>query len=172
MAQVDYLLPAAHHVSAADEHYLSSLHSRYVPSPAVGVTIPHKHVLSEDDATGASSLPTPPPEDLELSEFPSSLPFVGIPGLPHLSSGPPSDLIRKRILQATFEAEMSEGEADKAFFVADLSKVYQQFVRWRHNLPEIEPFYGEETQNLSRASIFLILRPLINQPSSAIQIPM
>jgi hypothetical protein len=141
MAHVDYLLPAASHVPAADEEFLTSLHNYYVPPPAVGLSIAHKHIPPEDDATGASSLPTPPPEDLESGEFPS-FPLVAIPGLPHLSADPPGDLIRSLILQATFEAEMDEAAAQKAFFVADLGRVYQQFSRWRHCLPDIEPFYG------------------------------
>ncbi|KAI0077813.1 ornithine decarboxylase [Panus rudis PR-1116 ss-1] len=42
-------------------------------------------------------------------------------------------------------AELSaEGEpdAEKAFFVADLSYVYHQHLRWKKNLPEIEPYYA------------------------------
>lgn len=143
MAQVDYLLPAASHVPAAGEEYLNSLHSCYISPPAVGVSIAHKHGPPEDDATGAASLPTPPPEVLESGEFPSSRPLVAIPGLPHLSADAPGDLIRSMILQANFEVEMGEASAQKAFFVADLGRVYRQFSRWRHYLPDVEPFYGE-----------------------------
>ncbi|KAI0833851.1 ornithine decarboxylase [Trametes gibbosa] len=35
-----------------------------------------------------------------------------------------------------------EVDAEKAFFVADLSNVYKQHQRWRKFLPEIEPFYA------------------------------
>ncbi|KAF8322616.1 ornithine decarboxylase [Clavulina sp. PMI_390] len=37
---------------------------------------------------------------------------------------------------------MNEPDAERAFFVADLSKVYQQYTRWRRCLPDIEPFYA------------------------------
>ncbi|EIN03932.1 ornithine decarboxylase [Punctularia strigosozonata HHB-11173 SS5] len=33
-------------------------------------------------------------------------------------------------------------DAEKAFFVADLSAVYRQHQRWKHCLPDIEPFYA------------------------------
>ncbi|KAI0363856.1 ornithine decarboxylase [Pilatotrama ljubarskyi] len=35
-----------------------------------------------------------------------------------------------------------EPDAEKAFFVADLSSVYKQHERWKKHLPEIEPFYA------------------------------
>ncbi|RDX46258.1 ornithine decarboxylase [Lentinus brumalis] len=35
-----------------------------------------------------------------------------------------------------------EPDAEKAFFVADLSAVYKQHERWKKLLPEIEPFYA------------------------------
>jgi len=145
MAQVQYLLPAASHVPAAEEEFLNSLPSAtyYVPPPALSVDTGRKHVPTEDKVARASSLPTPPPDNFEASEFPSSLLFLTIPGLPYLFSGPPDQLMRERILQATFEADMNEGETDKAFFLADLGKVYKQFTRWRRCLPEVEPFYGE-----------------------------
>lgn len=43
-------------------------------------------------------------------------------------------------------AEMAadgEPDAEKAFFVADLSYVYRQHIRWKTFLPEVEPFYGK-----------------------------
>lgn len=147
MAQVETLRPAAApHVSAAEkEYFLNSLHGMYgVPISSVGVPDLHKYILTaEEDFTGASSLPTPPAEESATSEFPSTQPFVAVPGLPHLSAGAPGDLMRSRILQAAFDAEMDEADAERAFFVADLSKVYEQFIRWRRCLPEIEPFYGK-----------------------------
>lgn len=146
MAQVDVLHPlAAPHVSAAEQRYIPDpLPSRFAVSTSpVGATIAYRYApATEEDFTGASSLPTPPPEEPTAGEFPSTLPVVAVPGLPRLSSGAPSDLIRSRILQAAFDAEMNEADAERAFFVADLSKVYEQFIRWRRCLPEIEPFYG------------------------------
>lgn len=149
MAQVDVLIPAGHHSSAHDRGYgLDFISNRIaVSSSPVGITIAHRYVPSSvDDLTGASSLPTPPPEEQPpaavTDEYPSTLPVVDVPGLPKIWAGAPSDLIRSRILQAAFDAEMDEVDAERAFFVADLSKVYSQFTRWRRCLPEIEPFYG------------------------------
>ncbi|KAH8094502.1 ornithine decarboxylase [Cristinia sonorae] len=45
-------------------------------------------------------------------------------------------------MKAAELAMEGEPDAEKAFFVADLSYVYQQHVRWKKNLPEIEPFYA------------------------------
>jgi ornithine decarboxylase len=33
-------------------------------------------------------------------------------------------------------------ELDSSFFIADIGEVYRQFVRWKRNLPRIEPFYA------------------------------
>lgn len=142
MAQVDYLIPAAPHVSAAEQGYLDTLHSRYVHATPVNVVVGQRCLSAEEDLAGASSLPTPPPEELEIGGFPPTEPFVAVPGLPRLSSGSPEDLIRSRILQAVFDAQMNEVDAERAFFVADLSKVYEKFMRWRYCLPNVDPFYG------------------------------
>lgn len=148
MAQVDVLIPSGahlHHTLAHDQGYGLEYASRYaVSSSPVGITIAQRCVPSAvDDFTGASSLPTPPEEPVAGgAEYPSTHPEVAIPGLPALSSGASDDLLRSRILQAAFDAEMDEADAERAFFVADLSKVYAQFVRWRRCLPDIEPFYA------------------------------
>ncbi|KAJ7473321.1 ornithine decarboxylase [Mycena latifolia] len=38
-------------------------------------------------------------------------------------------------------ADTQEMDAEKAFFVGDLSRVYRQHLRWKLSLPDIEPFY-------------------------------
>lgn len=35
-----------------------------------------------------------------------------------------------------------EAGVEDAFFVADLGEVYRQHMRWKINLPRVEPFYG------------------------------
>ncbi|EIM90744.1 ornithine decarboxylase [Stereum hirsutum FP-91666 SS1] len=45
-------------------------------------------------------------------------------------------------MRAARLAALHEPDAEKAFFVADLSAVYRQFERWKRCLPEIEPFYA------------------------------
>jgi hypothetical protein len=39
-------------------------------------------------------------------------------------------------------------DAEKAYFVADLSYVYNQYQRWKRCLPEVEPFYGTRTRHV------------------------
>jgi hypothetical protein len=47
-------------------------------------------------------------------------------------------------------------DAEKAYFVADLSYVYNQYQRWQRCLPEIEPFYGAHTHHVQDAFLSLI----------------
>jgi ornithine decarboxylase len=47
-------------------------------------------------------------------------------------------------------------DAEKAYFVADLSYVYNQYQRWKRCLPEIEPFYGARTRPVHDAFPWLI----------------
>ncbi|KAF8638960.1 hypothetical protein AX17_001821 [Amanita inopinata Kibby_2008] len=64
------------------------------------------------------------------------------PGLPPLLSGHSDIHLRDGIMNASRLAAASEPNAEKAFFVADLSHVYRQFQRWTRCLPEIQPFYA------------------------------
>lgn len=137
MAQVDFLLPTSafefqHHSNIDDmitrTHYLPITRNWGVPL--------------DDDGMGASSLPTPPLE-LEHIDHSVSAPAVNIPGLPALSSCSPVALLRSRILQAAVDAEANQPNAERAFFIADLSQVYKQFERWKRCLPNVEPFYGQ-----------------------------
>ncbi|KAI0703841.1 ornithine decarboxylase [Cytidiella melzeri] len=45
-------------------------------------------------------------------------------------------------MRASEMAVDGELDAEKAFFVADLSHVYRQHLRWESFLPEVEPFYA------------------------------
>ena len=64
------------------------------------------------------------------------------PSLPPLHSGHPEVHLRNGIMNASRLSVAHEPDAEKAFFVADLSQVYQQHQRWKVALPEIQPFYG------------------------------
>ena len=66
-----------------------------------------------------------------------------IPGLPPLLRGHRDVHLRQGVMQAAELSAEGEPDAEKAFFVADISYVYQQHLRWKKNLPEIEPFYGK-----------------------------
>ncbi|KZT06067.1 uncharacterized protein LAESUDRAFT_654444 [Laetiporus sulphureus 93-53] len=67
---------------------------------------------------------------------------VTIPGLPPLLRGHPNIHLRNGVINALHLAIAGESDAEKAFFVADLSRVLQQHKRWMANLPEIQPFYA------------------------------
>jgi len=45
-------------------------------------------------------------------------------------------------MNASRLAADNQPDAEKAFFVADLSQVYRQHQRWKLCLPEIQPFYA------------------------------
>lgn len=70
---------------------------------------------------------------------------VTIPGLPPLHRGHSDIHLRNGVMTALHLAADAEPDAEKAFFVADLSYVFQQHLRWKRNLPEIIPFFGEST---------------------------
>lgn len=67
---------------------------------------------------------------------------VTIPGLPPLLRGHPEVHLRNGVMNAIQLAAEGETDAEKAFFVADLSYVLKQHERWKASLPEIQPFYG------------------------------
>ncbi|THH18964.1 hypothetical protein EW146_g2110 [Bondarzewia mesenterica] len=62
--------------------------------------------------------------------------------LPPVYHGHPDVHLREGIMRAARLAVDHEPDAEKAFFVADLSHVYRQHERWKRCLPEIEPFYA------------------------------
>ncbi|KAJ3802153.1 ornithine decarboxylase [Lentinula aff. detonsa] len=64
------------------------------------------------------------------------------PSLPSLHIGHPEVHLRNRIMNATQLANDGEPDAERAFFVADLSQVYRQHQRWVSCLPEITPYYA------------------------------
>lgn len=75
------------------------------------------------------------------------------PSLPPLLIGHSDVHIRNGIMNALRMAAAQVPDAEKAFFVADLSQIYQQHKRWRACLPEIIPFYGAHAPCFSRTLI-------------------
>lgn len=67
------------------------------------------------------------------------------PGLPPLLRGHPDVHLRNGVIHAAHLSAAGVPDAEKAYFVADLSYVYNQYQRWKRFLPEIEPFYGART---------------------------
>lgn len=68
---------------------------------------------------------------------------VSFPGLPPLLRGHSDIHLRAGVMRASRLAAHHEVDAEKAFFVADLSFVYKQHLKWMRHLPHIEPFYGK-----------------------------
>ncbi|XP_006454865.1 ornithine decarboxylase [Agaricus bisporus var. bisporus H97] len=64
------------------------------------------------------------------------------PDLPPLFRGRPDVHLRNGILNARVLASSGVPDAEKAFFVGDLSVVYKQHMRWTRCLPDIQPFYA------------------------------
>ena len=64
-------------------------------------------------------------------------------GLPPVRRGHADIHLREGVMSAAELAADGEPDAEKAFFVADLSYVYMQHERWMRNLPEVQPFYGQ-----------------------------
>jgi ornithine decarboxylase len=83
---------------------------------------------------------TAPPTLLAHDADGDNKPFF--PDLPPLVVGRPEVHLRNGIMKAARASAAYEPDAERAFFVADLSQVYLQHLRWKKNLPEIEPFYG------------------------------
>ncbi|KAG6816668.1 hypothetical protein H0H87_004028 [Tephrocybe sp. NHM501043] len=79
------------------------------------------------------SAPNDLPTDQEIHIFPS---------LPPLYHGHPEFHLRAGVMRAARLAEAHKPDAEKAFFVADLSQVYLQHQRWVANMPEIQPHYA------------------------------
>jgi ornithine decarboxylase len=88
--------------------------------------------------------PADPPPDDDHVFLPLDQPWAEdiFPGLPPLARGRPEVHLRNGIMNAQLLAAAGEPDAEKAFFVADLSVVYRQHMRWTRCLPEIQPFYG------------------------------
>ncbi len=72
-----------------------------------------------------------------------------IPGLPPLHHGHPDIHLRNGVIRATQLSVDGEPDAEKAFFVADLSYTLQQHLKWKKFLPEIHPFYGKSLYHTS-----------------------
>lgn len=43
----------------------------------------------------------------------------------------------------SIDSDHCEPGGEDAFFVGDLGEIYRQHMRWKRNLPRVEPFYGK-----------------------------
>lgn len=121
MSQVQVL--AAHVPVDFDSHLSSSISISYNDK---ATAIVDRILVSGNDASATTE---------SIEDF-------SVPGLPPVHHGHPDTHLRNGVMQAGELAADGEPDAEKAFFVADLSYVYNQHLRWKRFLPEIEPFYG------------------------------
>jgi ornithine decarboxylase len=84
-------------------------------------------------------------------------PDILFPNLPPLHYGHPDFHLRNGVMRALSLAADGEPDAERAFFVADLSQVYLQWQRWRRCLPDIEPFFGMPPSSF-KAYVFRLRR--------------
>ncbi|KAL5485889.1 SPE1 [Sanghuangporus weigelae] len=106
-------------------------------------------VRSQEDLFGSTA-------EISINGFPSTSPSIPssvndlhntcedvlIPHMPPLLRGHAELHLRNGVMRASRLSAMHEPDAEKAFFVADLSYVYKQHERWKRCLPAIEPFYA------------------------------
>lgn len=103
-------------------------------------------IRSQEESFGAAIhpivSPTSPIIARSLHDAHNADDEVRIPHMPPLLRGHSEVHLRNGVMRASRLAAVHEPDAEKAFFVADLSYVYKQHVRWKRCLPNIEPFYG------------------------------
>ena len=51
-----------------------------------------------------------------------------------------SNALQERI--DNIDSDNCEPGGEDAFFIGDLGEIYRQHMRWKRNLPRVEPFYG------------------------------
>ena len=62
-------------------------------------------------------------------------------GMPCVSTSSVEEVLKSRLFSLI--ADNYETENNDAFFVADLGEIYRQHLRWKTQLPRVEPFYGK-----------------------------
>lgn len=117
-------------ISSSDS--FSHYHENNLPWPT---NVLVNDILSSSPPLRVTATPFNPDSHIHAEE-------VIFPSLPPLLSGHPEVHVRNGIMNASRRAAGHEPDAEKAFFVADLSQVYNQHQRWKACLPEIQPFYG------------------------------
>lgn len=105
-------------------------------------SIPHSSASSRWVATNALVNDILSSSPLHLTTEGGTLDDHLFPDLPPLYHGHPEIHLRNGVINASQLAAQNVPDAEKAFFVGDLSQVYRQHQRWRACLPEVQPFYG------------------------------
>ena len=55
----------------------------------------------------------------------------------------------------SIDPDKCEAGGEDAFFVADLGEIYRQHMRWKVNLPRIEPYYGMQSSLCAYPTIYI-----------------
>lgn len=76
------------------------------------------------------------PLPLKLSKFPSST----VTDRPVINNTSIKNVIKQKL--ELYSSLKWESDQENAFFVCDLGEVYRQHLRWKSQLPRIEPFFG------------------------------
>ena len=126
MSQLD-VLPTPHAIDLVSPPYLTSV----IPSPSQKLPWAQSKSLPASIEGG----------DLRNDDVDDDCDII-FPGLPPLLRGHPDVHLRNGVIRAAHLSAAGVTDAEKAYFVADLSYVYNQYQRWKRRLPEIEPFYG------------------------------
>ncbi|TIB65573.1 hypothetical protein E3P78_00442 [Wallemia ichthyophaga] len=92
---------------------------------------PKNHVIRHN-------LPTPPPSH-SASPAPLDRQKCVYESLPNLYHGSTESQLAKQIKLLESHKDFAE---ENPFFVADISSVYKQQIRWKNELPRIEPFFA------------------------------
>ena len=108
-------------------------HSVWTHTRLVNLSSSPVDVVAPNARSFGMGLPSPPPERDEEGCFPT------------IHTEPVDFLIRSGIANAALAAAAHQPDAEAAFFVADLGHVYRQHLRWKRCLPNVTPFYGEQT---------------------------
>jgi ornithine decarboxylase len=135
MSQVQTLTYCPPHHSC--EHRIIDRQSFPDRSAWINDTCPSDEIVSSSPSSGlVTSEGTAAPHLLAAS---TEAMFSDLPPLLH---GHPDVHMRGGVMEASRLASLGLPDAEKAFFVADLSQVYQQHQRWIKCLPHIQPYYA------------------------------
>ncbi|CAE6381881.1 unnamed protein product [Rhizoctonia solani] len=133
----------------AQPQVLRSAPINFRPSRSPNIARPHGS-LNDSSSSLSNIFSISPPTSRSVDRTSShsifainpAAPDIGFPGLPPLATGTTDEIINTNVAKALYDTEDEEPNVERAFFAADLSKVFSQHQRWVRCLPGVEPFYA------------------------------